>query len=166
MTFWSSFCCVICLSILIKGVIPIPPAIITIGISFFAGKTKLNIQNGWEIRVDIDENMPADYHMDAFDFVETYVKEKFNTIVLDPPYNLRKAREKYAGRYIGSFTKIKKALPKILVDNGRIITLGYNSVGFPRDYGFIKKAICLVCHGGDHNDTIGIVEERIIGNLL
>ena len=135
-------------------------------LNLFAGKVKLNILNGWEIRVDVDKNMPADYYMDAYGFVKTWDKEKFNTIILDPPYNLRKAREKYQGRYIGSFTKIKEILPNIMTDNGRVIQLGYSSVGMGLKRGFIKKAICLICHNGDHNDTIGLVEERIQKSLF
>ena len=56
------------------------------------------------------------------------------------------------------FTKIKNILPRILNKNSRVITLGYDSVGMSRKRGFRKIAICLVCHGGDHNDTIGLVE--------
>jgi hypothetical protein len=127
-------------------------------LNLFAGKVKLNVN---EIRVDIDKTVNPDYCMDAFEFVTSH-KEKFDTIVLDPPYNIRKAREKYNGRFMGSFTKIKRELPKILADNGRVITLGFNSIGMGR--GFIKREICLICHGGDHSDTIGLVEDRI-GNL-
>lgn len=127
-------------------------------LNLFAGKVILNCD---EIRVDIDEDCPAKYHMDAFSFVELAIKEgmKFDTIVLDPPYNLRKSREKYGGRYIGSFTKIKNELPKILNDNGRIITLGYDTVGMSKSRGFKKIEVCIVCHNGDHNDTLCLVEE-------
>jgi len=128
-------------------------------LNLFAGTTKLNVD---EVRVDIDKNVPADYYMEAFDFVNFAIEKRmvFDTIVLDPPYNLRKSREKYGGRYIGSFTKIKNILPKILSDNGIIITLGYDSVGMAKIRGFEKIGICLVCHNGDHNDTICLKEVK------
>ncbi len=125
-------------------------------LNLFAGMTKLNVD---EYRVDMDKNCPADYYGDAFEFVTT-TQMKFDTIVFDPPYNLRKAREKYQGRYIGLATKIKNELPKILTSNGRVISFGYDSVGMSRSRGFKKIAICLVCHNGDHNDTICVVEEK------
>lgn len=126
-------------------------------LNLFAGRVILDVD---ETRVDIDDDMQADYYMDAYDFVKN-CDEKFDTIVLDPPYNIRKAREKYDGNWIGSFTKIKNALPNILNSNGRVITLGYSSVGMSESRGFKKIAICLVCHSGDFNDTIGVVEEYV-----
>lgn len=131
-------------------------------LNLFAGMTRLNID---EIRVDLDENTEPDYCQDAYEFVKN-AKGKFDTIVLDPPYNLRKSREKYEGRFIGSLTKIKNELNKILNYNGRIISFGYDSVGMTYKRGFQKIAICLVCHNGDHNDTICVVEEYIQGKLF
>ncbi len=124
-------------------------------LNLFAGKTKLNVD---EFRVDCNKEMLANWYGDALEFIKT-TNLKFDTIVLDPPYNLRKSREKYQGKYIGSFTKIKNELKRVLNPNGRIITLGYDSVGMSKSRGFRKIAICLVCHNGDHNDTICIVEE-------
>jgi len=131
-------------------------------LNLFAGKVKLS-KNVNECRVDISPEFNPIYCCDAYNFVQYAVenRRRFNTIVLDPPYNLRKAREKYDGKYIGSFTKIKNLLSGILYPKGRIITLGYDSVGMSKSRGFRKIAICLVCHGGDHNDTIGLVEEKI-----
>lgn len=129
-------------------------------LNLFAGITKLNID---ETRVDIDKNVLADYYMDAFQFIQ-FAKDKkmkFDTVILDPPYNLRKSREKYGGRYIGSFTKIKNALLSILSEEAIIITLGYDTVGMSKKRGFRKVAICIICHSGDHNDTLCLVEKRI-----
>ena len=126
-------------------------------LNLFAGKTKMNCN---EFRVDCDKTMIADWYGDAFEFIKT-TEMKFDTIILDPPYNLRKSREKYNGNYIGSFTKIKNELNRILNDNGRVIIFGYDSVGMANCRGFKKIAICLVCHNGDHNDTICLVEQKI-----
>jgi len=127
-------------------------------LNLFAGKTKLNVD---EFRVDSNKEMLADWYGDAMEFVNT-TNMKFDTIILDPPYNLRKSREKYDGKYIGSFTKIKNQLSKILNQNGRIIIFGYDSVGMSKSRGFTKIAICLVCHNGDHNDTICLVEQKTL----
>lgn len=126
-------------------------------LNLFAGKTKLNVD---EFRVDINKKMIADYYGDAYEFVLN-TNKKFDTIILDPPYNLRKSREKYEGKYIGSFTKIKNKISRILNAKGRVINFGYSSVGMSKKRGFKKIAICLVCHSGDHNDTICVVEEKL-----
>ncbi len=125
-------------------------------LNLFAGKVLLDID---EVRNDIDPTMPADFHQDAYELVCSLPSESFDTIILDPPYSLRKSREKYGGRYIGSFTKIKNELPRILRTGGRIITFGYDSVGMSKSRGFIKIAILLICHSGDHDDTVAVVEE-------
>lgn len=131
-------------------------------LNLFAGMIKLNVN---ETRIDIDKNAIADYYIDASDYIIN-CKEKYDTIILDPPYNLRKAREKYQGRYIGSFTKIKNEIPKILNHNAYVISFGYDSTGMSWNKGFEKIAICLVCHNGDHNDTICLVEEYIQEKLF
>lgn len=124
-------------------------------LNLFAGRTMLDVD---EFRVDVDPEMPADAHMDAWEFVRSWQGEAFDVVVLDPPYNIRKSREKYGDRWIGSFTKIKNELPRIV--KGRVITLGYDTVGMSKSRGFEKIAVAVVCHGGDHNDTLVVVEER------
>ena len=52
-------------------------------LNLFAGQTKLNVD---EVRNDIDETMNAEYHEDAYSFVLNWTGEKFDTIILDPPY--------------------------------------------------------------------------------
>lgn len=125
-------------------------------LNLFAGKTQLDID---EYRVDISSEFSPDICCDAFNFIET-TNKKFDTVILDPPYNIRKSREKYGGNYIGHLTKIKNALPRVLNEGAFVISLGYNSVGMSRSRGFEKIAICLVCHSGDHNDTIVVVEQK------
>ena len=126
-------------------------------LNLFAGKVKLNCD---EYRVDISPEFEPDVTMDAYDFVRT-TPLNFDTIVLDPPYNIRKSREKYGGRWIGSFTKIKNELGRLLNPGGRVIILGYDTVGMSKIRGFRKLAVCVVCHSGDHNDTLVVVEEKV-----
>lgn len=129
-------------------------------LNLFAGKVKLNIN---EYRVDISTEYSPDTVVDAYEFVQSCIQDatKYNTILLDPPYNLRKAREKYDGKYIGSFTKIKNELSNLLDKGGRVITLGYDTVGMSKSRGFKKIAVCVICHNGDHNDTLCVIEEKL-----
>ena len=97
-------------------------------LNLFAGKTKLNVD---EFRVDLSNEFNPDFVGDAYDFVAT-TDLKFDTIVFDPPYNLRKAREKYDGRYVGSLTKIKNILPRTMNEGAKIISFGYDTVGMSK----------------------------------
>jgi len=126
-------------------------------LNLFAGKTLLQVD---EYRVDSNKDMKADYYGDAHEFIKT-TNMRFDTIILDPPYSIRKSYEKYKGHYIGSkWTIIKKDLLCVMNQNCRIISFGFNSQGMGRSKGFEKIAFCLVCHNGDHNDTIATVEDR------
>src|SRR4030042_4229783 len=75
-------------------------------LNLFAGKIKLDVD---ETRVDISNEFEPHYIGDAYEFITTYTDRKFDTVVFDPPYNLRKSREKYGteGNFIGITTKIK-----------------------------------------------------------
>jgi len=128
-------------------------------LNLFAGKTRLNVD---EIRVDISSEYYPDYIMDANEFLLYWSQDdmpKFDTVILDPPYNWRKAKEKYGNNMIGSYPILKNSLIEIINPHARIISLGYDTVGMSKKRGFVKIAICLICHGGDHHDTIGLVEE-------
>lgn len=128
-------------------------------LNLFAGKVKLNCN---EVRVDIDLNAPADYHMDAYDFVKQWRGKPFDTVILDPPYNLRKAMEKYDGRFIHRFTRLKNALPSIMRVGGIVITYGYDTTGMGVRRGFVKEGVGMINHSGAHKDTL-IVIERYLG---
>lgn len=129
-------------------------------LNLFAGKTVLNVD---EIRVDLSDEFKPDYNMEAFDFVLMAKKNKwkYDTIILDPPYSLRKSMEKYNGKICSTFNKIKNVIPYILNDKGKVITLGYTSVCMGNVRGFNKTDVCLVCHGGSHHDTVVVIEEKI-----
>lgn len=126
-------------------------------LNLFAGYTLLDVN---EVRVDLDDESPADFHLDAFEYVQqanTY-DERFDTIIMDPPYALRKSMEMYGGRRVSSFMKIKNKIPLILNPKGRVITLGYHSNSMGNERGFVAESIALFSHGGAIHDTIGVVE--------
>jgi len=124
-------------------------------LNLFAGITKLNID---EIRNDLDKEALADYNMDALEFVNSWKGEKFDSILLDPPYAYRKSMELYKGIICSSFKKLKDAIPSILNEDGRVITFGYHSVSMGTTRGFMVDRICLFSHGGAIHDTIATVE--------
>jgi hypothetical protein len=129
-------------------------------LNLFAGKVTLCVD---EVRNDVDLATPAEYHLPADEFCKMAITKgmKFDTIILDPPYNLRKAVEAYNGRYFHSFTPIRRMCAELLNQNGRIITLGYDTTGLGKKRGFKKVAVCIVNHKGDHDDTLCLVEQKI-----
>lgn len=129
-------------------------------LNLFAGKTILKEIN--ETRVDLNKDMPADYHMDAYDFVLMAKQKgwKYDTIIFDPPYSLRQSHEKYFGIYISKIRKLKAELSNILNNKGFIICYGYETTGMGRGRGFTLIHICIVNHSGGHNDTLCTIEQK------
>ena len=127
-------------------------------LNLFAGMTFLDIH---EIRNDIREEMNADYHMDALEFVNTWDGHPFDTVILDPPYAYRKSMEMYDGAVSSPFNKVKDELLRILKPNGIIITFGYHSNVMGVSRGFKQEHICLMSHGGAIHDTIATIERSI-----
>lgn len=125
-------------------------------LNLFAGKTKLALP---EVRVDADPTMTADHYMDAYDFVKQCA-DKFDTIILDPPYAYRKSMEMYNGHKASRFNMIKDLISGILNDDGIVITFGYHSVSMGKNRGFKQDKILLMSHGGAIHDTIATIESK------
>jgi len=134
-------------------------------LNLFAGKTRLYdyIYEIKEIRVDINESMKPDYLMDANVYIDFAIKNglKYNTIILDPPYTYRKSMEKYDGKIVSNFQRIKEKITDIILPAGNVISCGYHSVVMGKSRGFEVKDILLISHGGAHHDTI-ITNEVLI----
>lgn len=129
-------------------------------LNLFAGQTELR-HDGDIHRNDCDESIDADTHFDAVDVAAQFGPRSLDTVILDPPYNVRKAREKYDGQMVGTFTHVKDELIPLVRPGGRTIHFGYSSTGMGRKRGFDLKEICLLNHKGDINDTIVVVEQRV-----
>jgi hypothetical protein len=119
-------------------------------LNLFAGKTKLVLD---ETRNDLDPETPADYHQDALTFLRSFSGEKFNTILLDPPYAYRKSMELYKGMVCSPFRQLKDDIPNCLVPGGLVITFGYHSIVLGRNRGFHLERLALFSHGGAIHDT-------------
>lgn len=126
-------------------------------LNLFAGQTLLAVD---ELRNDLDPDMPADFHLDALAFVRGWRGDRFNTILLDPPYAFRKSMELYRGHVCSPFRQLKDEIPHILAPNGLVITFGYHSVVMGTQRGFITERIALFSHGGAIHDTIAVLERR------
>lgn len=94
-----------------------------------AGKTRLNVN---EVRVDISNEFKPDHNMSAGEFLKDAIKNgwTFKTIIYDPPWNDRKAKEFYNGKKIGKFTRLKDQIVSILDINGKIVSVGYEITNF------------------------------------
>ena len=126
-------------------------------LNLFCGETRLDVA---EIRNDLRGDMPADYHMDALDFVKNWSGDKFNTILLDPPYAYRKSMEMYDGAVSSPFNQIKNELLRIIAPHGIVITFGYHSNSIGKTRGFRQEHILLMSHGGAIHDTIAVIERK------
>jgi len=125
-------------------------------LNLFAGKTKLNVN---EIRNDIDPGAISDYQKDALSFVAEWTGEKFDTVILDPPYAYRKALEMYKGNYTSNFKRIADELLRIVKPDCSIISFGYHSTFMGKVRNTILTKLCVFAHGGAQHCTIGIIEK-------
>ena len=124
-------------------------------LNLFAGPTCLAID---ELRNDLNPDMPADYHEDALDFLRSWAGEQFSTILLDPPYAIRKSMEMYNGHVCSPFRQLKDEVSRVLQPGGIVITFGYHSVVMGATRQFRLEKIALFSHGGAIHDTIASVE--------
>ena len=130
----------------------------------FANKNKLA-----KITNDLNPEYSTDYHLDALDFLKMFNDSSVDGILYDPPYSPRQVSECYKNFGLEVTMKTtqasfwanhKKEIARILKKGGKVITFGWNSGGIGKTYGFKIERILLVPHGGWHNDTICVVEEK------
>jgi tRNA G10 N-methylase Trm11 len=128
----------------------------------FANKNKIAT-----VTNDLNPEYDTNYHLDALDFLKMFDDNSVDGVLYDPPYSPRQVSESYNNFGINvtwdttkaSFwSKHKAEISRILKQNGKVITFGWNSGGIGHAYGFDKTRILLVPHGGWHNDTICTVE--------
>ena len=123
---------------------------------------------------DLNPATSAQHHLDAVEFLIylASIGTQADLIILDPPYSPRQISECYQGigrkvtmqdTQTAAFNKrIRDAALPVLTHAGTVLSFGWNSVGMGKARGFALKEIMLCCHGGAHNDTICIAEQREI----
>jgi hypothetical protein len=119
---------------------------------------------------DINPDTQAEYHMEARDFLQMLIEKgiKADALIFDPPYSPRQVQECYAAAGLTPTMKdtqtarMKKEcrdlMRQIVKRGGKVLSFGWNTVGMGP--GWITEEIMLVCHGGDHNDTICLAERH------
>lgn len=131
----------------------------------FANKSKIAT-----ITNDLNTEFDTDYHMDALEFLKMFDDDSVDGVLYDPPYSTRQVSECYNNVGIpvtnevtrSSFwTKHKKEISRIVKQDGKVISFGWNSGGIGMFNGFSIQEILLVPHGGWHNDTICTVEIKV-----
>lgn len=122
-----------------------------------------------KITNDIDPDMKSDYCMDAIDFINIHAEESIDLVLYDPPYSPRQVSECYRkmGMTVNMETtqssfwgNLKKGISRIVKPSGIVISFGWNSNGIGITNGFEIIEILIVAHGGNHNDTIIVVEKK------
>lgn len=129
----------------------------------FSGKSSMA-----DITNDINPEHLADFHLDAEEFV---CRVQFDHVIFDPPYSPRQISECYKsiGKLAGMketqnallYSRVRNAITEKIKPGGIVISFGWNSNGFGKTRGYKFLEIMLVAHGGAHNDTICVVEEKL-----
>ncbi len=130
--------------------------------NLFAGKNRL-VGDFVEYRIDSSNEFNPGFNMLATDFLKQNQKEKmlFDCMIFDPPWNERKSKEFYGGRYIGKFQLIKELMTDVLKLGGRIISCGYEITYFGRDRGFELTDLLIVNPKGEIRPYFVSVEEKV-----
>jgi hypothetical protein len=122
---------------------------------------------------DINPNTTSQYHLDAEEFHKKLQADgvKVDLWIFDAPYSPRQMKECYNsfGRKMqmkdGQTARLKKiwkeSVYPLLTDNAIVLSFGWNTVGMGKKMGFEIVEILLVCHGGDHNDTVCLAERKV-----
>lgn len=121
-------------------------------------------------RNDLNPHTDAESHEDARTFLRGLVAGgvKADCVVFDPPYSPRQISECYTEAGLkptmqdtqsAAFKRECRNLIRSMVGiGGVVLSFGWNTVGMGPD--FTTTEILLVCHGGDHNDTICMAQRR------
>lgn len=122
---------------------------------------------------DLNPQTEAEYHFDAREFLEKLWKDgvKADLIIFDPPYSPRQISECYKriGLEVGMketqislmHKQVKDLILPICADDAIVLSFGWNSVGMGTGNNFQQIEIMLCCHGGCHNDTICLAEQKL-----
>lgn len=127
-------------------------------------------------RNDLAPDTRAQWHMRADQFLAQMAEDglRADVVIFDPPYSPRQVAECYTDAGIKATMqdtqtaalkrRCREHIARLLRTGGHVLSFGWNTVGMGA--GFERVETLLVCHGGDHNDTICVVDRAVQGRLL
>lgn len=115
------------------------------------------------------KNSNAQFHLEAIDFLN-FKKWKIKGALFDPPYSLTQVSRSYNDMGLkfkgkenptGGFPKVKDRISKLLSPGQFCISFGWNTnaIGKKRNMKIVE--ILIVAHGGNRNDTLVTIEEKL-----
>lgn len=122
-----------------------------------------------DITNDLNPSFNTTYNLDALEFFKKFNDETIDSVLFDPPYSLRQLKECYNGIGLSLtghqtrkfYSDIKDEIKRVLRPGGVCISFGWSTVGIGKKRGFSLEEIILLCHGGNHNDTIILKEVKL-----
>lgn len=124
---------------------------------------------------DINPATSATSHRDAEAFLLDLAAQGVvaDVVLFDPPYSPRQVSEHYKAAGLKAtgedtqngrlYRRVRDALDKIVCPGGIVLSFGWQSVGMGVNRGYELIETMLVAHGGGHNDTICIAEQKTAG---
>ena len=114
------------------------------------------------------EPFPYTYREDALKYLSRFKNDSVPGGLFDPPYSPRQLKECYddIGESLHDtkssvWSKWKDEVARIVKPDGLCLSFGWSTQGMGKCRGFKIIEILLVPHGGNHNDTICVVEQKI-----
>jgi len=120
---------------------------------------------------DLDPQYGTDYNMDALDFLRMFEDNSIDMVLFDSPFSPTQVKvcytklERTVDHYSTSpafWSDLKMEIGRVLKPGGYCITFGWNSGGIGKKYNGNIVEILLCAHGSMHNDTIAVVDKKVL----
>jgi hypothetical protein len=112
---------------------------------------------------------PFPFREDALIYLSKFPDCSVENLLYDPLYSPRQLKECYdaKGECLHDTTSAvwkrwKGAIARVVKPGGIVISFGRSTNGIGIARGFKIREILLVAHGGNHNDTICTVEQKVM----
>lgn len=114
------------------------------------------------------EPFPYPYSKDALEYMAEFKDASIDGCLFDPPYSPRQLKECYESQGMvlhdtksSVWKSWKDEIARIIKPQGLCLSFGWSTNGLGKERGFEIIEILLVAHGGNHNDTIVVVEKKV-----
>jgi len=114
------------------------------------------------VRNDINPDRPdLDSTVDVHDLLDVYEPGSYDTIVYDPPFTDRQAADTYGTDFPGYGRDLMEIFDQLLVNGGKVITVGYTTDAMPPELGYHRDHVCLVNTFGRMWDFFVVVDSHV-----